>query len=63
MARIETKNFMTISQMAEEFGKPEDLVRYWVNHGEFSPLDILIFNDETYVKTSAIKRFKSRISE
>lgn len=62
MARIETKNFMTIPQAAEELGKPEDLVRYWVNHGEFSVLDILVYNNETYVKNYAIKQFKKRIS-
>lgn len=63
MARIETNKFMTIPQLAEDLGKSEDLVRYWVNHGEFSSLDILTYNGEIYIKNDAVKRFKRRISE
>lgn len=61
MARIETKNYYTVAEIAEMFHRTVSTIKSWVKYGDFSEKDVLIYEGDIYVKKSAVDEFKNRI--
>ena len=61
MARIETKNYYTIDEVAEMFNRTESTIKMWIKYGDISVDDVLVYMGETYILKTAIDTFKDRI--
>lgn len=61
MARIETKNYYTVEEIAKMFHRSVSTIKSWIRYGDFSEKDVLVFEGNTYVKKTAVNEFKNRI--
>ena len=61
MARIETKNYYTVEEIAEMFHRTVSTIKYWVRCGDFNEMDVLRCEGNIYVKKKAVDDFKNSV--
>lgn len=61
MARIETGKFYHVDEVAKMFHRTKSTILSWVKYGDFDPMDVLVYQGETYILKEAVDTFKNRL--
>lgn len=63
MAKIDTKNYYTIQEVADIFKRNVSTISSWIKYGDISSDDVLVYMNNTYISKKAIDTFKDRMIE